>query len=76
MQTLLDRLGDVLQSHRKPGGYHVVHSDREALMRRIEMGARFVAYGTEMVFLAEKLREAGETIAAVRAHGSGQGAPG
>ncbi len=76
VQALLDRLGDVLQSHRKPGGYHVVHSDREALMRRVEMGARFVAYGTEMVFLAEKLREAGETIAAARAPGLDQGAPG
>jgi 2-dehydro-3-deoxyglucarate aldolase len=50
----------------KPGGYHVVQSDRNALMRRIQAGCRFMAYGTEMVFLGEKLRGEAAAIAALR----------
>ncbi|MCX6376330.1 MAG: aldolase/citrate lyase family protein [Armatimonadetes bacterium] len=39
------------------GGYHVVQSDHKNLQDKIAQGYRFLAYGDDMVFLAEKLRE-------------------
>jgi len=66
VQELLDHVTDVIQRHRKPGGYHVVHSDHELMHRRIREGCRFMAYGTEMVFLAEKLGLEGEFTQALK----------
>jgi len=45
------------------GGFHVVHSSRDELERRIGEGYRMLAYGDDMVFLAEKLREESEWLA-------------
>lgn len=53
----LDKVETVIAQSAKPGGYHIVQSDRAALSRRIEAGCRLMAYGTEMVFLGEKLRD-------------------
>ncbi len=39
------------------GGYHVVQSNHDDLQEKIDDGYRFIAYGDDMVFLAEKLRE-------------------
>jgi 2-dehydro-3-deoxyglucarate aldolase len=66
VKAQLDAVEGLIARSRKPGGYHVVHSDRAAFRRRIEAGCRFMAYGTEMVFLGEKLRDEGGFIAAVR----------
>lgn len=66
---LFDRLERTLSAHPKPGGFHVVHSDRSVLQRRIDQGARFMAYGTEMVFLAEKLQAEAATLEVVRKGG-------
>ena len=55
--ALLNKATEVIKSHKKPGGYHIVHSDRDLLKRRLDEGCRFVAYGTEMIFMAEKLRD-------------------
>ncbi len=41
----------------RAAGFHVVHSDREELAARIAAGYRFIAYGDDMVFLAEKVRD-------------------
>ena len=49
----------------KPAGMHVVHSDPERLRGCIESGYRFIAYGTEMIFLSEKLKETGATLDAI-----------
>ncbi len=49
----------------KPAGMHVVHSDPERLNGCIEAGYRFIAYGTEMIFLSEKLRETRATLDAI-----------
>ncbi len=46
----------------KPAGMHVVHSDPERLQGCIEAGYRFIAYGTEMIFLSEKLKETSATL--------------
>lgn len=57
VRSALDRVEAVMRVSRKAGGFHVVHSDREALERRITAGYRFIAWGDDMVFLAEKLRD-------------------
>ena len=64
--ALMERISDVVRTHPKPGGYHVVHSDRAALKARIDEGCRFLAYGTEMIFLAEKLRDERRFIDSLR----------
>ena len=51
----LERVRTVMNRSRKVGGYHVVHSDQAQLLERIEQGYTFIAYGDDMVFLAEKV---------------------
>jgi 2-dehydro-3-deoxyglucarate aldolase len=46
----------------KPAGMHVVHSDPERLRGCVKSGYRFIAYGTEMIFLMEKLRDVRATL--------------
>lgn len=46
----------------KSSGIHVVHSDHAELRRRIEEGFTFIAYGDDMVFLAEKLKEESDML--------------
>ncbi len=41
----------------KAGGFHVVSSDHDALKTKIDAGFTFMAYGDDMVFMAEKLGE-------------------
>ena len=41
----------------KVGGYHVVHSNHEELLSKIHEGYKFIAYGDDMVFFAEKIQE-------------------
>jgi len=41
----------------KAAGFHVVHSNRDEFTRRVAAGYRFIAYGDDMVFLAEKVRD-------------------
>jgi 2-dehydro-3-deoxyglucarate aldolase len=52
--ALLDSVEARVKTVSKPGGYHIVHSDHAAMRQRIDAGCRFMAYGTEMIFLAEK----------------------
>lgn len=47
----------ILEKTSKIGGYHVVHSKHDELLSRIEQGYKFIAYGDDMVFFAEKLKE-------------------
>jgi 2-dehydro-3-deoxyglucarate aldolase len=64
--ALFNTLERTLKDHPKPGGFHIVQSDAEQLGRRIDQGARFMAYGTEMVFLAEKLDAEAQTLRTMR----------
>ena len=57
VQEALDQVAQVVGSTRKAAGFHVVHSDREELGARMAAGYRFIAYGDDMVFLAEKVRD-------------------
>lgn len=51
----LQEIQRIAQSSRKVGGYHVVHSNHAELEERIQQGFSFIAYGDDMVFMAEKL---------------------
>lgn len=53
----LTEVTNFLQASAKPGGYHVVHSDPSLLQKRVDEGYKFIAYGDDMVFLSEKLRD-------------------
>ena len=53
----LDEVERVMMRSLKVGGYHVVHSNHDELLSRIEQGYKFIAYGDDMVFFAEKLKE-------------------
>ncbi len=46
----------------KVGGCHVVHSNHAELQQRIKQGFTFLAYGDDMVFMAEKLQAEAEFI--------------
>ncbi len=58
----LSTLQDVMKNGAKSGGYHIVHSDQAQLQQRVNEGAKFIAYGDDMVFLSEKLGEAASHI--------------
>lgn len=60
------RVLEVVATHPKPGGFHIVHSKGRELTARLEQGCRFMAYGTEMIFLAEKLAAEGALIAGLK----------
>jgi 2-dehydro-3-deoxyglucarate aldolase len=53
----LSEISRIVRSGTKPGGFHVVHSDHGELQRRIDEGYTFIAYGDDMVFIAEKVRD-------------------
>lgn len=53
----LDEVERVMSEATVPGGYHVVHAGASELASRLEAGYRLIAYGDDMVFLAEKLRD-------------------
>jgi 2-dehydro-3-deoxyglucarate aldolase len=52
----LSRVQQTMRERNAVGGYHVVHSNQQELQRRIAQGYKFVAYGDDMVFLAEKIQ--------------------
>ncbi len=53
----LNEVERVMMKSPKVGGYHVVHSKHDELLSRIEQGYKFIVYGDDMVFFAEKLKE-------------------
>jgi 2-dehydro-3-deoxyglucarate aldolase len=65
--ALLDRATAPLATHAKPGGFHVVQGDAETVRRRLDQGCRLLAYGTEMIFLGERLDEIAEDLEGFRA---------
>jgi 2-keto-3-deoxy-L-rhamnonate aldolase RhmA len=56
VRATLDGIVAVMASSSKPGGFHVVKPDPEQVRLRIAEGFRFLAYGGDMLFLAETLR--------------------
>ena len=66
MKKILDKIQQIAISSSKPGGFHIVHSDIKLLEQRISEGYRFFAYGTEMIFLMEKLDEVRDSIKPIK----------
>lgn len=66
VRKALDEVRTIASSGGVVGGYHVVHSNRQELEQRIAEGFRFIAYGDDMVFLAEKLRDEASFVRALR----------
>jgi 2-keto-3-deoxy-L-rhamnonate aldolase RhmA len=55
VKAALDKVQNVVQGGTKVGGYHVVHTDHQALKDKVDQGYKFIAYGDDMVFFAEKV---------------------
>jgi 2-keto-3-deoxy-L-rhamnonate aldolase RhmA len=51
----LSVVAEVMNRSSKVGGFHVVHSNQSELVDKIRQGYKFLAYGNDMVFLAEKI---------------------
>ena len=56
VKTSLEAVQQYCKSSNKPGGFHVVHTADNALEIKIDEGYRFIAYGTDMIFLTERLQ--------------------
>jgi len=56
MIQVIEDVSKFVKQSVKPGGYHVVHSNSQLLEQKINDGYRFIAYGDDMVFFAEKIR--------------------
>lgn len=57
VEACLQKVTDGMHRSPKAGGVHVVMPDPNLLRRRVADGYRFIAYGDDMIFLAEKLRD-------------------
>jgi 2-dehydro-3-deoxyglucarate aldolase len=57
VKEALEQVEAVIQEDIVPAGFHVVHSDRSELESRVQSGYRIIAYGDDLVWLAEKVRE-------------------
>lgn len=62
----MDRLESVMRENPKPGGFHVVHPNRDEIEKRIGQGARLLAYGIDMIFLGQMLRNEAPYVAELR----------
>lgn len=58
----LSEVTKFLKISEKPGGYHVVNSNHALLQKRINEGYKFIAYGDDMVFFAEKIKHETEKL--------------
>ena len=58
----LETVNKVVERNKKPGGYHVVHSNHREFEQRANEGYRFIAYGDDMVFFAETIAEESDFI--------------
>ncbi|MFH0882966.1 MAG: aldolase/citrate lyase family protein [bacterium] len=66
VKAALEKVEKVMRSSGKPGGIHVVHTDHKQLRVRIEAGYSFIAYGDDMVFFAEKMRDESAFLRSIR----------
>ena len=62
----LEKINSIIKNNKKPGGYHVVHTDHKELNRRIDEGYKFIAYLDDMVFFAENIAKETNFISELR----------
>lgn len=63
---LFEALAAKVKTSAKPAGIHIVHPEPAILRERISEGYRFIAYGDDMLFFAEALREPARTLREIR----------
>ena len=51
----LKKIKNIISNNKKPGGFHVVHSNHKELEQILDDGYTFIAYGDDMVFFAEAI---------------------
>jgi len=54
---LFNNVVEFMKNCDKPGGYHIVHTDKKLLEDKILEGYSFIAYGVDMIFFREKIEE-------------------
>lgn len=62
----VDRVRRAAEAAGKAAGLHIVHSDPAKLRRTLRAGFRFLAYGDDMVFLAEKIEHEASQVKKLR----------
>jgi 2-dehydro-3-deoxyglucarate aldolase len=62
----MDRLERIMKDNPKPGGFHVVHPDHDEFKRRVDQGARLLAYGIDMEFLRVMLEREAPFLKSIR----------
>lgn len=53
VKEALKRYIDICQKHSFPMGFHVVNADPAKIQEKIEEGYRFIAYGTDFLFMGD-----------------------
>lgn len=57
VQTQIKRYMDVCRKFKKPSGFHVVEPELARLKNEIKKGCRFLAFGTDALFLARGIED-------------------
>ncbi len=63
---LMNEVTKLVKNSKKPGGFHVVQSSHELLKAKINEGYKFIAYGVDMVFLAEKINKENQFLTGIK----------
>lgn len=66
VQQALDRSAKYACEGKKAAGIHIVHGAANSLQEKINEGYTFIAYGSDMLFLLEKIQKERELIGSVR----------
>lgn len=53
VKLALDKYTDICKKHNFPMGFHVVNTDADVIQGKIDEGYRFVAYGTDFLFMGD-----------------------
>jgi 2-dehydro-3-deoxyglucarate aldolase len=69
----LEKVEQLAREHRKPAGYHIVHTDPEGrqLREKLTAGYRFIIYGTDMIFFTQRIGEEYGNMSAVLQQSNG-----
>ena len=57
VQEALKKIDEITLKSGKPLGFHVIQSDHEKLMEKVNKGYSFLAFSLDFFFLGDKARE-------------------